>query len=147
MRIENMGYQESYVTTKNKKDFEKLVDYFKKNKLWLNNDDSISLVEIITLNKEIKGDYYYMCHPETTYKFCKGTKFLYFVGERYAQRSYFDLFDLENIEPSDEDMKWIKDVKIIFTECFPSEEIFGEHGHEVIATHEEFIFDNDNEEE
>lgn len=137
-----MGYQESYVTTKNKKDFEKLVNYFKKNKLWENPHSNVSLVEIITLNKEIVGDYYFMCHTETTYKFSKGTKFLYFVGERYEQKSYLDLFDIDNINPSEKDMKWIRDIKIIFTECFPSEEIFGENGRTAIATHEEFIFDD-----
>lgn len=140
-----MGYQESYVTTKNKKDFEKLCNYFKVNKLWSDDNDNISLVEIITLNKSIQGDYLRMCKPDVLYKFNKGTKFLYFVGERYEQKSILDLFDIDNINPFAEDMKWIREVKIIFTECFPSYEIFGENGYTAIASHEEFKFNNESE--
>lgn len=134
-----MGYQESYVTTKNKKDFERMCNYFRNNNLWLSEDGNISLTAIITLNQKIEGDYFYMCHPEIKYKFNKGSKFLYFRGERTEQRSIWDLFDVDRINPSDEDIKWIKDVKIIFSGCFPSEEIFGEYGNIAIATHEDFV--------
>jgi hypothetical protein len=136
-----MGYQESYVTTKKASDFNKMVDYFKKTKLWSDPHDNVNLVSIITLDEEITGDYFYMCHPDITYKFSKGSKFLYFVGERYEQKCFIDLFDLDNRIATASEMKWIKDVQIIFTECFPSESIFGENGKKKIATHEEFKFE------
>ena len=137
-----MGYQESYVTTKKAEDFDKLCNYFKSNKLWIEDEGPINPVEIITLLQPVSGNYEYMDGTlNRTYKYPAGSRFLYFVGERYYQSDIYRLFDLEILQPGKKDMVWIKNVQIIFTEDFPSDAIFGENGLNPIATHELFVFD------
>lgn len=123
-----MGHQESYVRMKNRSDFNNLVeviriigkDYYEKHGAYP--------VEIITLNKSINGDLEFMCKPNEKYKFEKGEKFIYFVGERDLQRNSSNLLN-NNI---------IEGVEIYFTECFPSDKIFDGEENEY-AIHEKFI--------
>jgi len=114
-----MGYQESYVTINGKVD--ELIPIIKT----LGKDHfeytMAEPVSIITLNKDIKGKYNYN----------KGSKFIYFVGERSGQRNINAMFG----KLSDE---LLNSISIIFTECFPSDRIFTEEG---FATHEEFVWE------
>jgi len=113
-----MGYQESYVTTNGNVD--ELITIIKK--LGKNHFDYTMAkpVSIITLNKDIKGEYNYN----------KGSKFIYFVGERSGQRNTNDMFGKLPDELSNS-------ISIIFTEYFPSDRIFTEEG---FALHEEFVW-------
>lgn len=123
-----MGYQESYVKTRENKDFDKLVKHIKNLGEDYYNNIFCDPVEIITLNKEIKGNLDMMCQPETEYQFDKGEKFVYFSGERHAQRNVNTLVGGKKLD---------YDVEMYYTECFPSEEIFNSSGY---AQHEEFTF-------
>lgn len=123
-----MGYQESYVRMKNKKDFNKLVNIFRKVGKDFYEENGAKPVEIITLKKPIKGNLEYMCHPEKTYKFNAGEKFVYVAGERFLQRNSYNLFN----------EKIIEGVEIYFTECFPSDDIFKNNDKIDMAIHEEF---------
>ena len=78
-------------------------------------------VSIITLNKDIKGEY----------KYNKGDKFIYFIGERSGQRNTNAMFGILPNELSDS-------ISIIFTEYFSSDRIFTEEG---FAVHEEFVWE------
>jgi len=78
-------------------------------------------VSIITLNENIKGKYNYN----------KGSKFIYFVGERIGQRNTNAMFGILPNELSDS-------ISIIFTEYFPSDRIFTEEG---FALHEQFVWE------
>jgi len=124
-----MGHQESYLRMKKSEDFDLLVktiqDYGK---------DSFYIaepVEVITLNNPIKGSLQQMCHPEIPYSFNQGEKFVYVTGDRGSQRSPHLFFESCKNVPD----KVQSNVEIYFTECFPSQKIFGESG---FATHEEF---------
>jgi len=114
-----MGYQESYVTINGNVD--ELISIIQK--LGKNHFDYTMAepVSIITLNKDIKGKYNYN----------KGSKFIYFVGERSGQRNTNAMFGKLPDELSNS-------ISIIFTEYFPSDKIFGEEG---FALHEEFVWD------
>lgn len=107
-----MGYQESYVYAP---DFTRLVELFQKLGEAHFDDRLISPVEIITLKKDIRGNYAFMCRPDEEYYFPARTKFIYVVGERSGQCSTGIMFG-SSPQP--------KGVLIIATECFPSEEIF-----------------------
>ena len=127
-----MGYQESYVTIKGNVD--ELISIIKK--LGKKHFDyrNISPVDIITLQHDISGDCDMMCRPEQKYKYNKGDKFVYFVGERSGQRSVGSMFGENGIENC---IRNKSDVKIYFTECFPSDKIFTEEGFALV---EEFIW-------
>ena len=114
-----MGYQESYVTIKGNVD--ELISIIKK--LGKNHFEYTMAepVSIITLQKDIKGEY----------KYNKGSKFIYFVGERSGQRNTNAMFGKLPDELSNS-------ISIIFTEYFPSDRIFGEEG---FAIHEEFVWE------
>lgn len=133
MEENKMGYQESYVRIKDKNKFDKLVNIIREIGKEYYEENMAEPVEIITLNKAIEGDLDYMCRPEERYYFPKGEKFIYFVGERYLQRSVELL--LNGID--------IDGVEIYFTECFPSRKIFTRKKVNEYATHEEFKWDND----
>ena len=128
-----MGYQESYVTING--DADELVSIIKK--LGKKHFDyrNISPVDIITLQHDISGDCDMMCRPEQKYKFNKGSKFIYVVGERSGQRSVSSMFGEHGIENCSSNKN---DIEIYFTECLPSDRIFGEEG---FAVHEEFVWD------
>jgi len=113
-----MGYQESYVTING--NVEELITIIKK--LGKNHFEYTMAypVSIITLNKDIKGEY----------KYNKGDKFIYFVGERSGQRNTNAMFGILPDELSN-------NINIIFTEYFPSDRIFTEKD---FAVHEEFIW-------
>ena len=114
-----MGYQESYVTIKGNVD--ELISIIKK--LGKNHFEYTMAepVSIITLQKDIKGEY----------KYNKGDKFIYFVGERSGQRNTNAMFG----KLSD---GLLNSISIIFTEYFPSDRIFTEEG---FAVHEEFVWE------
>ena len=114
-----MGYQESYVTINGNVD--ELISIIQK--LGKNHFDYTMAepVSIITLNKDIKGEY----------KYNKGSKFIYFVGERSGQRNTNAMFGKLPNELSNS-------ISIIFTEYFPSDRIFTEPG---FAVHEEFVWE------
>jgi len=114
-----MGYQESYITING--NVEKLISIIKK--LGKNHFEFTMAepVSIITLQKDIKGEY----------KYNKGSKFIYFVGERSGQRNINAMFGILSNELSN-------NISIIFTEYFPSDRIFTEEG---FAVHEEFVWE------
>ena len=136
-----MGYQESYIITEKEGDFAKLCDYFKLHELWSSPTGQIQLVETITLLQPISGNYEYMGHPDKSYRFPAGARFLYIVGERSSQSNIYNLLNLGEIRPPENEINWIKNVQIIFTEVFPGEAIFGENNLNPIAKHEAFIFE------
>lgn len=122
-----MGYQESYVTTKSEKDFDKLCEYIKSvgNKVY----DAYSArpVEIITMKN--------------------GKKYLYFVGERFIQSNKARILgyvaDDENYNSEDRKVKmweWLDKIVVIFTEEISPIGIWEDAGQPVTAKHEEFIF-------
>lgn len=122
-----MGYQESYVTTKNEKDFDKLCDYIKSVGSGVYDTYSAKPVEIITMEN--------------------GKKYLYFVGERFMQRNKARILgyvaDDENYNSEDrkEKMwKWLDKILVIFTEEISPIGIWEDAGQPVTAKHEEFIF-------
>ena len=125
-----MGHQESYIKIRDINKFDKLVDLIKGIGRDYYEGNMAEPVEIITLNKAIKGDLGFMCRPYEKYSFPKGERFIYFVGDRYLQRSVARLLN-EN---------YIEGVEIYFCECFPSDKIFDENVGEKYATHEEFIW-------
>jgi len=124
-----MGYQESYVTINGKVD--ELISIIQKLGKSHFEYTMAEPVSIITLQQSISGDLDMMCHPEQKYKFNKGDKFIYFIGERSGQRSVNCMFGILLDE-------LLNNISIIFTECFPSDRIFTEEG---FALHEEFIWD------
>lgn len=126
-----MGYQEIYVRIKDRSKFDNLVDLIRGIGKEYYEENGAEPVEIITLNKAIKGDLSYMCRPYEKYNFPIGEKFIYFTGERYLQRSVSTLLN-DN---------YIKGVEIYFTECFPSDEIFEGNEGDKYAKHEEFTWD------
>lgn len=122
-----MGYQESYVTTKNEKDFDKLCDYIKSVGSGVYDTYCAKPVEIITMEN--------------------GKKYLYFVGERFMQRNKARILgyvaDDENYNSEDrkEKMwKWLDKILVIFTEEISPIGIWEDAGQPVTAKHEEFIF-------
>jgi hypothetical protein len=127
-----MGYQESYMRMKDSKDFNKLIDVIKTN--GKERFDMAEPVEIITLLKPIKGTLEYHCHPEESYSFEAGEKFVYVVGERSGQRSPFCFFEYCDKVP--QSIK--KGLEIYATECFPSDDIFENNKEAQMAVHEEF---------
>lgn len=132
-----MGYQESYVRMKDRNKFDDLVNLIRQVGRDYYEENGAEPVEIITLNKAIQGDLSYMCRPYEKYNFPVGEKFIYFVGERYLQRSVDRLLEDINIEG----------VEIYFTECFPSDKIFEGNKGNIYATHKEFMWDLDCENE
>jgi hypothetical protein len=132
-----MGYQESYVRMKDRDKFNALVNLIRQIGQEYYEENGVEPVEIITLNKSIKGDLSYMCKPYEKYSFPVGEKFIYFVGERYLQRSVGRLLNDINIEG----------IEIYFTECFPSDKIFEGNEGNKYATHQEFTWDLNSENE
>lgn len=120
-----MGYQESYVTTKNKKDFDGLCDYIKSvGKDFYESYGSLP-VEIITLKN--------------------GKKYLYFVGERYLQSNKARLLgyvsDDNNFNSEERKLKmwnWLDKISVTFTEDMNPKGIWEDAGIPVTAKHEKF---------
>ena len=116
-----MGYQESYVTINGK--IEELITLI--NKLGKEHFEYVMAypVSIITLQKDIEDELKQL-------KFSKGSKFIYFVGERSGQRNINAMFGKLKDELSN-------NISIIFTEHMPSNRIFTEPD---FATHDEFVW-------
>lgn len=132
-----MGHQESFIKIRDINKFDDLVNLIREIGKDYYEENMAEPVEIITLNKAIKGDLGFMCRPYEKYSFPKGERFIYFAGDRYLQRSVERL--LNEI--------YIEGVEIYFCECFPLDKIFDENVEEKYATHEEFIWDVDCESE
>lgn len=122
-----MGYQESYVTTKNQTDFDKLCEYIKSVGNNVYDAYSAKPVEIITMEN--------------------GKKYLYFVGERFMQSNKARILgyvaDDENYNSEDRKVKmweWLDKIDVIFTEEISPIGIWEDAGQPVTAKHEEFIF-------
>ena len=120
-----MGYQESYVRTKNKESFNSLVNAFKNLGKDFFERNGVEPVSIITLKEPINVEL-----KDKICRFEEGEKFVYIVGERFPQKSANNLFD----------GTFNEDVEIHFTEYFPSEDIFENDGDNNIAIHEEFLW-------
>ena len=99
-----MGYQESYLKPKNKKDFDKLLNRIKENGKQFYKDNGCFPVEVLTFTKN-------------HYPFKKNDKCIYLVGERYPQEHYdfmilrqgfFDLIEEweDDLDPNDEQDMW-----------------------------------------
>ena len=127
-----MGYQESYVTMNGEVD--ELISIIKK--LGKSHFEYVMAepVCIVILQQSISGDCDMMCRPEQKYKYNKGDKFVYFVGERSGQRSVRDMFGILTDELSN-------NISIIFTEGKHSVRIFSETGFALV---EEFIWEKEN---
>lgn len=124
-----MGYQESFITCK---DFDWLVDRVRQMGELHYEYEGVSVVEIVTLDRDLKFNLEYMCHPERKVKFPKGTKFIWVCGERYPQKCpYGEDKLLGEIQPDD------KPVEIYFIECM-SDQLFDKDNW--LFTHEPFEF-------
>jgi len=124
-----MGYQETYLKMNNKKNFTKMVDFIKSCGSEVFEERCSGPVEIITLNKTIET----ACGT-----FRKGQQFIYLVGERYHQRCAENFFeDIENVPQG-----LIDNSQFIFTEYFPSDDMFENNEVTKICTHAEFPFDD-----
>lgn len=134
-----MGYQESYVTSNNKKHFERLLkkiqsmgeEYYDSYGTWP--------VEIITFLKE---------HDN----FRKGQQAIYFVGERYPQREYGvligyadEIFEELSENEINDRINEINSYKIIrhYTEDVDPEGIWEDAGAPLFTIHEKFEFDKE----
>ena len=125
-----MGHQESFIRMKNSKDFNNLLTIIRKQ--GEARFEEATPVEIITLNKPIRGNLLYQYDP-SKYHFKAGERFIYISGERSGQRSAWDFF--ENCEGIA--YLYLADLEIYFAECFPVEEIFE---NPELATHEDFTW-------
>ena len=157
-----MGYQESYVTcidTQNGKcifnenKFDKMVSIIQSNTVTPYEYNGFKPVEIITLGKSVTDSF------GRSYK--KGTKFIYFVGERFPQ-SHANFI----LHPQCDDCKhwkgtpcdgghcapwycnnsnnceWYKNCPtVIFTEYISPEGIWDDAGKPVTAKHDKFTFE------
>lgn len=114
-----MSYQESYISTKDNKDMDKILNIFKKCNIRCFNDKEASCISKITLKKDIQHE---------DYSFEKGKEFLYISGERFTQKSLSNLFKLDdkmvNKLLSKEELNLISTIDIIFAESLPTEDIF-----------------------
>jgi hypothetical protein len=122
-----MGYQESYVTTSNKKDFAGLCEYIKSVGKDVYDTYGTIPVEIITLDN--------------------GKQYLYFVGERYLQSNKARILgyvsDDANFNSEERKLKmweWLEKINIIFTEEMNPKGIWEDAGEPVTAKHEKFEF-------
>ena len=120
-----MGYQESYVTTKSKKDFLNLCEYIK------------------SIGKEFYSTYGAMPVEVITLK--NGRKYIYFVGERYLQSNKARILgfmsDDDKYNSEEQKLKmweWLDKITIIFTEEINPEGIWEDAGKPVTAKHETF---------
>lgn len=120
-----MGYQESYVTTKSKKDFPGLCEYIK------------------TIGKDFYKAYGTM--PVEIITLDNGRQYIYFVGERYLQRSKARLlgYVLGDNDYNSESQKmamwqWLEKIVVIFTEEMCPDGIWEDAGQPVAAIHEKF---------
>lgn len=134
-----MGYQESYVTSNNKKNFERLLKKIQSMGEDYYNSYGTLPVEIITFNKE---------HDN----FRKGQQAIYFVGERYLQRNGRYLIgctdeEFENFTDYEinKKLKEAESYIIIrhYTEDVDPEGIWEDAGVELFTTHEKFEFDKE----
>ncbi len=131
--IEHMGYQESYVGTRNKEDFAALTEFIRSIGKDFYNEYGTLPVEIIT-EKD-------------------GQKWIYFVGERYLQSEKERILGyVEEDEPyNTEERKlatqdWLEKIILVFTENKNAEGIWQDSGQPVTAMHEKFIFNVSEEE-
>lgn len=125
-----MGHQESFIRMRESKDFNGLLQCIRKQ--GEARFEEATPVEIITLNKSIKGNLLYQCDP-SQYHFKAGERFIYISGERSGQHSAEDFFKgCKGI-----DNQYLEDLEIYFAECFPVEEIFENPKY---ATHEDFTW-------
>ena len=122
-----MGYQESYVTTKQENEFKGLCEYIKSIGTEFYSRYGATPVEIITLDN--------------------GRKYIYFVGERYLQSNKARILgfvsDDEKYNSEDRKIqmwKWLEKISVIFTEEMNPKGIWKDAGVEVTAKHEQFMF-------
>lgn len=132
-----MGYQESYVTTKKKKDFDGLVKYIQSIGETYYSDYWCNPVEIITLTDNNS------CHAQLK----KGRRAIYFTGERFIQsnkaRMLGYMSDDENYNSEKQKLamwEWLDKINVIFTEDVEPNYIWGENGMLKTAIHEKFEF-------
>ena len=128
-----MGYQESYVGTRNKEDCAALTEFIRSIGKDFYNEYGTLPVEIIT-EKD-------------------GQKWIYFVGERYLQSEKERILGyVEEDEPYNTEerklamQEWLGKIILVFTENKNSEGIWQDSGQPVTATHEKFVFDVSEEE-
>lgn len=130
-----MGHQESFLHCA---DFDYLVEKVQGlGKQWFD-ERWVNVVEIVTLDKDLKFSLEQMCHPEIKRSYPKGTKFLWITGDRGYQRSLYnnDLNDHGLFGDKYDD----KIIERYFIECM-SDKLFGENN-EWKFTSEPFVFKN-----
>lgn len=120
-----MGYQESYVTTKEEKDFDGLCEYIKSVGRDFYESYGAKPVEIITMQN--------------------GKKYLYFVGDRFLQRNKARILgfmsDDDNYNSEERKLKmwdWLDKISVTFTEDMNPKGIWEDAGTPVTAKHEQF---------
>jgi hypothetical protein len=122
-----MGYQESFLWNE---DFEGLLEKVRGLGKTHFDERYVNVVEIVTLNEDLKFDLDQMMQPETVVDLPAGTKMLWITGDRSYQRRVDGTRGLLGNDDL-EDESWI-----FFVECF-SDQLFGENG-EYLFTVEKF---------
>lgn len=122
-----MGYQESYVTTVDEKNFTGLCDYI----------------------RSVGKDYYdvHFTLPVEIITLENGKQYIYFSGERYLQNNKARLLgyisdddDFNSEERRLSMWEWLEKIVVIFTEDMSPNGIWEDAGDPVTAKHEKFEF-------
>ena len=88
-----MGYQESFITTTNKNNFDDFIDRIKAigEGYYINNGCQPSF--IVTIKQNVHGVY------EKRIKLKQNNKYVYFTGERHLQRSPYTILNIGDLDP------------------------------------------------
>lgn len=120
-----MGNQASFISTNRNSDLGKIIELFKKYNIRTAEDEMCGCYAKITLNKQIRtnvDEVWGTVGDNQTFK--KGKQFLLIEGERYYQRNLENMFEMDDVEYTDEELDLIYNIEIIFTDYFPCDKIF-----------------------
>lgn len=106
-----MGYQQSYIVTKENNDNDKVLDIFKKHNIRCKGDKEANCIAKITLRKDVELK---------EFSFKKGKEFLCVAGDRFSQKSVTRMFELDDnsrfSKLSEDELDFISTLEIIFAE-------------------------------
>ena len=111
-----MGYQESFITTSNKKNFNDFIDRIKAIGKDYYDNNLVCPVHIVNIKENIYGEY----TKKIVLK--KNKKYIYFVGERHLQRNAGMILNMSNTN--------YYTLEIIFSEEVDCTKIFNTEKHE-----------------
>lgn len=120
-----MGSQASFISTNRNSDLDKIIELFKKYNIRTSDDEMCTCYAKVTLNKSIRStvdEVWGTVGNDKTFK--KGKQFLLIEGERYYQRSIENMFEMNDIQYSDEELDLIYKIEIIFADYLPYDEMF-----------------------